>query len=254
MYNHKDHDQVRRLIGKCIPLQHNWCSNQDHSVPENRGCKCNPQKFTHIVVRRFRITGAHALPDHSHKGKPERGSHQGSYRPEALRHAVRRDLYCPEQSGNTAQCYFCKLEQSVLNPVWNRNSENPFHHARIPAKDILPLQINGFSLLILLPLLFPPPETQDQNHHCGKTPGNQRRVCNSCHACMKHEYTDCISRDIDPVRCQRYIHSHSGLPHAAVHSRACVVNCNRRKRIGGNLKIGHTRLHHVRIHLTEQKP
>ena len=71
---------------------------------------------------------------------------------------------------------------------------------------------------------------------------------------MEDKYANDIANDIDYVGDYRQIHGHVRFSQTAIDCRTGIVDGQRRVRVSGDSKIGHTGCHDIRLHPAKQQP
>ena len=139
-----------------------------------------------------------------------------------------------------AAIWYVPKSATILLSATFTNWKTPFS---IPLKN--PLAAIEYFIFFL--------KTKYRNHHGWECPGNQRRVSDTCNACMQYKHTNEISNDIDDIGRYRQIHGHTVFSHTAKKGSTGVVNRQCRIGIRRNSKVCNASLHHRSFYLTEHQ-
>ena len=180
MNQHQPDNKPLCLRFQCIEPQKKRCQKKYKQIPCCGKQKRNPRQLFEIIVRSFRIPVSHTLSDHCDKYRPHRHTCQCCQRPDALRHSVSRNLISSKKGHNAAKSHLHQLEYTVFQTIGDSNPQNFSHGIAAPLKNPFPL---------IKHLIFFA-KAQPCNHRSRKCPGNERRICDTRHTCMKHKYAD----------------------------------------------------------------
>lgn len=146
--------------------------------------------------------------------------HNGRQGPDALGHAVCRDLIGTEQRHHTGKSDLHQLVHPVLRAVGKGDAHDLFQKPTVPAEHV------GHPI----PHRIFPGKAVNRNCRGGKDPGNQRRVSYTGRPHFQGEHANTVSDHVDHVGCNGDIHCDIGLSDTAAQSRSGVINGQGRQR------------------------
>ena len=244
MDQHQENGQLLRLLRQGIKLQHHRRQQKYEYVPGGGKDQGDLHQLFDPFFRRLHIPGPHGLAHDGDEHRPHGRAHQGRHTPETLGHAVGGDLIGAKQGHHAAQRHLHQLEDPALHPVGDGDAQNPPLEVPIQAKD--PFFHVAYRI--------DPGKAEDGNGRRREYSGDQGRPRHPCYPCMEKENSNAVAYHIDSIGGHRDVHGGAGFPEAAVEGGPGVVYGQRRIGVGADAQVGHTGIHHLRLHLAEHQP